>query len=308
MFLVSREIEITAGRNPLKLFRAKGKLTQDINTSARVMSELLFRLPMVIKDISAQTNAVVEFRALIYPVAMPHLPAPVILRNRQINPLSIHRHPAVHRLNGLIRLDEKLKFHLLEFPRSKSEILRRHFVPKGLANLADSKWNFDTAGIEHVFELSKNRLRRFRSEIRHIRLRRCRPKKCAQHQIKRPRFIQPPARLRMKIHRILHHLNLLLPQQNNELGRSRTLARILRYERPHPLAETLNMLAILQQGLNHTRALPPRRRFRTRKTHSCSRLRLNMISAHPLVRERALAHQVSKSIHVTRGFPDRRVH
>src|SRR5664280_2272092 len=130
------------------------------------MRQFLRLLPILLQCRPGQSNALIESYPLLDPIFMPGLPAPARLWLRRTPRKSRPFDPARNRFDHLVRLDEKLQFHLFEFPRSKSEVARRHFVSKRLADLRDPKRHLLPGGFQHVLKLSKDRLRRLRSEIR----------------------------------------------------------------------------------------------------------------------------------------------
>ena len=82
------------------------------------------------------------------------------------------------------------QFHLLEFARAKNVITRVDLVAKRLADLRDAERQFFARSVEHVFELLKNRLRRFRAEIGKRRFVFARAEMGAKHEVKRTRLGQ----------------------------------------------------------------------------------------------------------------------
>src|SRR5207247_4999566 len=75
------------------------------------------------------------------------------------------RDPAGNGFHDLVRPDEKLEFHLLEFARTEGEVARIDLVAKRLPNLANAERHLLTRGFEHVLELRENRLRGFGTKI-----------------------------------------------------------------------------------------------------------------------------------------------
>src|SRR5207249_7304816 len=126
----------------LALFIAltKGKLVEKVHGRPRVMSQLLRFLPIFYQRIARQADAFIEVDALLHPVLMPHLPAPVGLRGegRGARGGKISD-GAVDRLDRFIRLDEKLQLHLFELARAKGEIARVDLVAERFANLTNAE-------------------------------------------------------------------------------------------------------------------------------------------------------------------------
>src|SRR5687767_11977198 len=60
---------------------------------------------------------------------------------------------------------EVFHLHLLKLACAKDEIPRCDFVPKRLSDLCDAKGQFASAGGQHVSEVNKNTLGRFRSQV-----------------------------------------------------------------------------------------------------------------------------------------------
>src|SRR4051812_1732440 len=65
---------------------------------------------------------------------------------------------------------EELNFHLLKLARPEREVPRSNFVAKTLAHLSDAEWDANSRAIEHVFEIHKYALRRFRAKKRSVLL------------------------------------------------------------------------------------------------------------------------------------------
>ena len=59
---------------------------------------------------------------------------------------------------------------MFEFDDAEDEIAGRDFVAKCFADLRDAKGNLDAHGVDDVFEIDENRLRRFRTQIGDIPL------------------------------------------------------------------------------------------------------------------------------------------
>lgn len=97
------------------------------------------------------------------------------------NPLLVVRFP-----NFVSRGNEVLDFHLLEFATAENEIAGRDFVPKGLAGLGNAKGNFLAAGRDDIFEIQKNALGRFGSQVRRGRRIRDGSDLCLEHKVKVP--------------------------------------------------------------------------------------------------------------------------
>jgi hypothetical protein len=77
---VLRQVKVAARRDALQFLCAERELEQDIDAGSRVVRQLLFLLPVLDQRLAAQPDALVPFDALLDPVLMPQLPAPVGLR------------------------------------------------------------------------------------------------------------------------------------------------------------------------------------------------------------------------------------
>ena len=88
VLLVLAEIEIAARGDAFEFLGAEGELEQDVHAGAGVVREFLLALPVIVEHVGAEADARVERRALLDPVAVPHLPAPVGLRRGKVRALA----------------------------------------------------------------------------------------------------------------------------------------------------------------------------------------------------------------------------
>ena len=112
----------------------------------------------------------------------------------------------------------------------------------------------------------------------------------------------------MEIHRRLQRLAFGLTQQDDRFHVPGSLAGVEPQQGAHALAKALNVLALAEQRMEGPGHFPAIRRLRPLVMQHGAVLRLHMVGADALVGEHALAHEIGKRIHVTRGLPDRRVH
>ena len=91
MLLVLREIEVAARGDAFQFLGAEGKLEKDVHAGAGVVREFVRLLPVVIEHVRAEADAVVVRDALLHPIVMPHLPAPVRLRRGKIGAFAPRR-------------------------------------------------------------------------------------------------------------------------------------------------------------------------------------------------------------------------
>src|SRR5438552_8975563 len=73
--------------------------------------------------------------------------------------------PIFEQFHSLLGSAKIFQLHLLEFTRAKSEIARIDFVTKRFANLCDAEWQFLARNFKNVFELNKNGLCCFRTQV-----------------------------------------------------------------------------------------------------------------------------------------------
>src|SRR5688572_22680235 len=109
-----RQVEISARSDAFQLLRSEWEFEEDIDARTSVVGEFLLRLPMIIQHVRPETDGGVVIRPLLYPVAVPHLPAPVVLRLRKVRAVTPLLNLTTNGLDRFIRLDEELQLHLLE--------------------------------------------------------------------------------------------------------------------------------------------------------------------------------------------------
>ena len=167
------QIKIAARGDAFQFLRAEREFEQNIHAGFGVMREFLRLLPVFLQRRARQADAFVKRDALLDPVFVPGLPAPIGLRSSELRSSAVgssdrsllRRHAAGDGFDDFVRLDEKFQFHLLELARAEGEIARRDLVAERLADLRDAERHFLPRGFQHIFELRENRLRGFRAEI-----------------------------------------------------------------------------------------------------------------------------------------------
>lgn len=281
--LVRGQIEVATRGDAFQLLGAEGEFAQDVHAGAGVVGEVGGRLPVVFEHV-AKADALVELRALIDPVTVPQLPAPIRLRFAQIGTFMPLRDFAADDFDGFVGLDEELEFHLLELAAAEGEILRRDLVAEGLADLADAKRHLHAAGVEDVFELRKDGLRGFRAQVGHVVLGRGGAEVGLEHEIEGACLAEHAAGFRMEIHAAIHGVDFLLADQFNLLRLARGFTGILRDEGTDAFAEALDVLAILQQSGDGTVPAPAVRSLGTAVFHDDAVLRIDVIGADAFVR------------------------
>ena len=103
------------------------------------MGELVGLLPVLDEARGRQADRGEELLALLHPVLVPHLPAPVVLHwTVQVGIVGERHNMAVEDLDGLVRADEELELHLLELAAAERVVARRHLVAEALAHLRTS--------------------------------------------------------------------------------------------------------------------------------------------------------------------------
>ena len=161
---------------------------QQKKMNEKELREFRRRLSVKTQCLARQRDAFVKPHALLHPILMPRLPAPIWLRLTRMAGFGNGRHAAADRLDDFIRLDEKLQLHLLELARAEGEIARRDLVAKRLADLRNAERDFLPRSLQHVLELRENRLRGFRAEIGDVLVRFERPTMRLEHQVEGPRL------------------------------------------------------------------------------------------------------------------------
>src|SRR5262249_22837180 len=133
--LVLREIKIAAGGDAFQFLAgqlaaliafAEGKLEQNVHRRSGVMREFLRLLPILDERGAWQADAFIPADALLDPVFVPRFPAPVRISDFRfpISDFRSWRDAAGNGFDGLIRPDEKLELHLLEFAGAEGVIAR----------------------------------------------------------------------------------------------------------------------------------------------------------------------------------------
>ena len=151
---------------PSSFLRAEGELEQDVHTGPGVVRQLLLLLPVFDQRVAAQADALVPLDALLDPVLVPELPAPIGLRVEGCGlRVGQARDRAGHFLHHLVGADEELQFHLLELARAEGEVARVDLVAERLADLANAKRHPLARDIQHVLELDEDGLRRFGAQV-----------------------------------------------------------------------------------------------------------------------------------------------
>ena len=245
--LVLGQVEAPSCRDPLEFVGAEGELEEDIDAGPRVVGQVGLRLPVVVEILGTETDRGIVGGALGDPVAVPHLPAPVRLGLAQVGPLAPGGHGAVDQLDGLVRLDEELQFHLLELPGAEGEVLRRDLVAEGLADLADPEGDLHARGVADILELGEDRLGRLGTQVSDIVLRGGRADIGAEHEVEGTRLVEQSPRLRVEIDGALDDLGPFLAQQFDLLGLTSRCAGVLGNQETHPLAEALDVLSLFHQ-------------------------------------------------------------
>ena len=305
--LVRGQIEVATRGDAFQLLGAEGELAEDVHAGAGVVGEVGGRLPVVFEHV-AEADALVELRALIDPVAVPQLPAPIRLRFAQIGAFMPLRDFAADDFDGFVGLDEELELHLLELAAAEGEILRRDLVAEGLADLADAEGHLHAAGVEDVLELREDGLRGFRAQVGHVVLGRGGAEVGLEHEIEGTGLAEHAAGLRMEIHAAVHGIDFLLAEQFDLLGLAGGFTSVLRDEGADAFAEALDVLAIFQQGGDGAVPAPAVRGLGTAVFHDDAVLRLDVVGADAFVRQRALAHEIGEGIDVAAGLPDGGIH
>ena len=83
-----------------------------------------------------------------------------------------------------------LQFGLFKFTHAENEVARSNFVTERLTDLGNTKRKFAGGGIYHIFELRKNSLSSFRTQIGNVFITFYRTDLGFKHQVKRTRFSQ----------------------------------------------------------------------------------------------------------------------
>ena len=145
MRLMLREIEIATVRNAFELAetgRCEGEAVFDVRRAVSGLGVVRKLVGFVITHLQVrvgQAHRLPEFLALGEPEIAPHL--------------------------GFVAMAEPFHFHLLKLARTENKVTRVDLVAEGFADLRNPERHTHTAGIENVFEIEENPLRRFGAQI-----------------------------------------------------------------------------------------------------------------------------------------------
>ena len=168
--LVLGEVEVAPRGDALELLAAEREVVLDVDAGARVVGELVRLLPVLDEMLRRQPDGVEEALALLDPVLVPDLPAPVVLhRPGEVGVVGERDDMAVLQLDRLVGADEELELHLLELARAERVVARRHLVAEALAHLGDAVGDGHARGGGDVQELREDRLRRLGTEVGDVR-------------------------------------------------------------------------------------------------------------------------------------------
>ena len=184
-----RKVEVAAGRDALQLLTSEREVVLDIDARAGVVGELVRLLPVFDETLGRESDGVEELLALLDPILVPDLPAPVVLgRTVQVGVVGERDDVSVENLDGFVGADEELKLHLLELAAAEGVVPGRHLVAEALAHLGDSVGNGHARGRGHVLELREDRLGRLRTEVGDVRRVVDRADDGLEHQVERLRL------------------------------------------------------------------------------------------------------------------------
>ena len=160
------EVEVAAGGDALQLLASEREVVFDVHARAGVVGEFVGLLPVLDETGGRQTDGREELLALLDPVLVPDLPAPVVLHGAvEVGVVGERDDVAVEDFDGLVRADEELQLHLLELAAAERVVARRHLVAEALAHLRDAEGHALAGGGEHVRELGEDRLRGLGTEV-----------------------------------------------------------------------------------------------------------------------------------------------
>ena len=104
----------------------------------------------------------IEGKLLLIVVAHTHF---LFLHAEGLQPVDAELLPVGKPLQIRIRLAEEFQLHLLKFAGPEGEIAGRDLVAEGFSDLADAEGDLLPGGTLYVFEVDKNTLRGFRTQI-----------------------------------------------------------------------------------------------------------------------------------------------
>ena len=300
--LVLREVEVAAGGDAFQLLRSEGELEENVHAGAGIVRQLLGLLPILLQRGARQADALVELDALLDPILVPELPAPVRLRLAGMALAGGRGDRAADGLDRLVRLDEEFQFHLLELARTEGVVARRHLVAERLAHLRDAEGHLLPRRLVDILELREDGLRGLGTKIGHVRLRGRGADVGLEHQVEGDRRSQQGTVLRVEALGAFDLLHALAEQLHR-------LQAALRIKLSGGLASTLRRLARSEQhSVRLANFLARHGVLRAVVVIGVARLQFDLVRAKPLLRQQAVAHRITERVHMAGCAPDGRVH
>ena len=112
----------------------------------------------------------------------------VISESQGLMPFETRFFPFGEPLEFFARTNEKLHFHLFEFPHAENELARHDFVTECFSYLCDSKRDAHTSGLLHIQIVHKNTLGCFGSQVYFHGAIGCRTHFGREHQVELTHF------------------------------------------------------------------------------------------------------------------------
>ena len=307
VLLVLGEIEVAAGGDAFEFFGAEGEFAEDIDAGAGVVGEVVVGLPVVFEDV-AEADAFVEAGALLDPVAVPHVPAPVGFGFGEVGAFMPGGDLARDDLDGFVGFDEEFEFHLLELAGAEGEVLGGDFVAEGFADLADAEGDLHAGGVEDVLELGEDGLGGFGAEVGDVGLGGGGAEVGLQHEVEGAGLAEHAAGFGVEVDAVGDDVDFLFVDQFDLFGFASGFTGVLGDESADAFAEAFDVFAALRQSGDGAIPTPAGGGLGAAVFEDRAGLGVDVISADAFVGKGTFAHEVGEGFDVAAGFPDGGVH
>ena len=167
---VTREIPVLAPVDALPLLPAEDCLIFDVEGLFGVMSQFIGTMLAEVQTVLVVNEPHVPLEAFLLPVVKP--------------------------LQHLTGVDEELQIPLLKLALAEQEVTWSDLVTESLTNLADTKWNLHTGGLDHIVKVEVDVLAGFTAQVGLHTFTFNNAEVCLHQEVKRTRLHQLAAAFR----------------------------------------------------------------------------------------------------------------